>query len=238
MINARQILDQLMQTVQGMTTSDTSSSQQQTGGLGGLLSNPTIAGAGGVLAGLLLGKRNVGGNLATIGGAAALGTIAYKAYRSWLANKEASTGVPAQNFQQQLPGQQSQPAALNFDNLSSAQQEDHSRAMLTAIIAAAKADGIFDERERQIIHEQTGKVGDAETAAWVQQELYKPLDVNRVAALATSPEMAAEIYLASLFVIDEQNELEKKYLNSLAEKMGLEPQLRKEIERQFVHSSL
>ena len=239
MFNSKQMLDQLVQTVQGMATGNTASSQQQTG-IGGLLSNPTVTGAlsgagGGLLAGLLLGNknvRNIGGNVAAVGGAAALGAIAFKAYRNWQANKNTSTGVSAQNFQQQ-PQQ-----VLDFDNLPAAKQEDHSRAMLTAIIAAAKADGNFDERERQIIHEQTAKIGDPETTAWVQQEINKPLDVNRVAALVSSPELAAEIYLASLFVINEQNELEKAYLNSLAEKLGLEPQLRREIEQQLAHASL
>jgi len=73
---------------------------------------------------------------------------------------------------------------------------------------------------------------------WVQQEINKPLDVSKIAALATSPELASEIYLASLIVIDEQNEREKAYLNSLAEKLGLEPQLRREIEQQMVNASL
>jgi len=121
---------------------------------------------------------------------------------------------------------------LEFGNLSAAIQEDHSRVMLTAFIAAAKADGQIDEREQQMI-QSLDKEGDAETKAWIQQELSKPLDAAQVAALATSPELAAEIYLASLIVIDDQNEQEKKYLDSLAEKMKLAPQLRKEIEQQL-----
>jgi uncharacterized membrane protein YebE (DUF533 family) len=241
MFNARQMLDQLAQAAQGMVSpaaASTFSSQQTAGitGLGGILNNPVITGAGGgLLVGLLLSNKNVrkiGGKVAVVGGAAALGAIALTAYRNWQANQNPSSGVPLQNVQ---PPQQ---VTLEFDSFPAAKQEEHSRAMLTAIIAAAKADGHFDERERQIIHEQTAKIGDAETTAWVQQEIYKPLDVNRVASLATSPELAAKIYLASLIVIDEQNESEKKYLNSLAEKLKLEPQLRMEIERQLAHASL
>jgi uncharacterized membrane protein YebE (DUF533 family) len=227
MFNARQILDRLVGTVQG------ASSQSNTG-LGGILNNPMVAGAGGgLLAGLLLGNKKVrkmGGTVAKVGGAAVLGTIAYKAYSNWQTNKNRqASAVPAQYVQQPQ-------AVLDFDNLPPAKQEEQSRAMLAAMVAAAKADGHFDERERQIIHEQLRKIGDAETTAWVQQEIYKPLDVNSVASLATSPELAAEIYLASLIVIDEQNEREKIYLNSLAEKLKLEPQLRLEIERQIDNS--
>ncbi len=214
MFNAKQMLDQLMQTAQGMAANTAAPLKKS--GISDILSNPMVAGGGGLLAGLLLGNKKVrkmGGKVAVVGGAAALGAIAFKAYRNWQANKNTSTGIPAQD------DQQPQQSVLDFDNLPAAVQEKNSRAMLTAIIAAAKADGHFDEHERQMIHEQTQKIGDAETTAWVQQEIYKPLDVNQIAALATSPELAAEIYLASLVVIDEQNECEKMYLNSLAEKM-------------------
>jgi uncharacterized membrane protein YebE (DUF533 family) len=75
-----------------------------------------------------------------------------------------------------------------------------------------------------------------EAARWAQQEIYKPLDVAEIARLATSPEMAAEIYLASLVVIDQQNERERAYLDALAREMRLEPQLTREIERQLAAS--
>jgi uncharacterized membrane protein YebE (DUF533 family) len=230
MFNAKLMLDQFVQTAQGMGVNAASLQQKA-----GILSNPLVAGGGGLLAGLLLGNkkvRKIGGKVAVVGGAAVLGAIAFNAYRNWQANKNQPSGFPAQNIQQP------QQVVLDFDDLPPSVQEDNSRAMLTAIIAAAKADGHFDQRERQIIHEQTAKIGDPETTAWVQQEIRKPLDVDEIAALATSPELAAEIYLASLIVIDEQNEREKTYLNSLAEKLGLEPQLRMEIERQIVNASL
>ena len=232
MFNAKQFLDQL---VQGMEVK--ASSSQTSAGLGGVLSNPTIAGAlsgvgGGLLAGLLFNNKNVskiGGNVATVGGTAALAVIATKAYQNWQAKKNAAT----QNTQQQP-----QQSVLDFDSLPKENQEEQSRAILTAVIAAAKADGYFDERERQIIREHAEKIGDADTMAWVQQQINKPLDVNEIAALATSPELAAEIYLASLIVIDVKNESEKLYLNSLAEKLKLEPQLRLEIEQQLTQSNL
>ena len=237
MFNATQILNQLVQAAQGMVapaTAGAASSQQNAGTtvLGGLLNNPAVTGAlsgvgGGILAGLLFGNKgsNIGGKLVTIGGAAALGTLAFKAFRNWQANSSAAS----QNVNQ--PSQE-QPA-LEYNNLSAEKQEDHSRVMLTAFIAAAKADGQFDEREQQMVQKLTDQAGDPETAAWVQQEISKQLDADQVAALATSPELAAEIYLASLIVIDDQNEQEKKYLDSLAEKMNLEPQLRQEIEQQL-----
>jgi uncharacterized membrane protein YebE (DUF533 family) len=216
----KQMLDQLI----GGAQSATSTISQK-----GFLNNPMLAGAGGgLLAGLLLSNKKI----RRTGGTAALGAIAFNAYRNWQAKKNQSAGITPQPQQQP-----SQKMALDFGALPPSKQEDHSHVMLAAMVAAAKADGHFDERERQLIHEQTEKIGDANAVAWVQQEIYKPLDVNEIAALASSPEMAAEIYLASLIVVDEQNASEKTYLNSLAEKLRLDPQLRKEIEQQLANEA-
>ena len=220
----KQMLDQL---VEGAQSAKSSISQQDLlKNSKDLLKNPMIAGAGGgILAGLLFSSNK----LLKVGGTAALGTIAFNAYRNWQTNKNQTAGV---NFQEQTQ----QKATLDFGALPPAQQEDHSRVMLAAMIAAAKADGQFDERERQLIQEQVEKTGGADLLAWVQQEVNKPLDVNEIAALAASPEMAAEVFLVSLIVIDEQNECEKVYLNSLAEKLNLDPQLRNEIEQQLANT--
>ncbi|MDR0795631.1 MAG: tellurite resistance TerB family protein [Tannerella sp.] len=235
-----QLFNQLMQSAQGMVSSTSANlgASQQNTGLSGMLKNPAVTGAlsgvgGGLLAGLLLSNKGMR-KLATLGGIAALGVIATKAYRNYQANKNQSNSAQMhQDIQQLSQSRQSNQAVLDFDHAPKANQEELSRALLTSIIAAAKADGHFDDRERQIIREQTEKIDNAEMKAWVQQEIHKQLDINKVASMATSPEMASEIYLVSLLVIDEQNEREKTYLNSLAEKLGLEPQLRKEIEQQL-----
>jgi uncharacterized membrane protein YebE (DUF533 family) len=245
MFNAKQMLDQFMQAAQGggAATANTNTAAQSGGGLGALLGNPAITGAlsgvgGGLLAGLLLGNkkvRKVGGTVAAVGAAAGLGAIALAAYKNWQKNKTATSPCgTAQGAWQQT---QSQGTVLDFDRLSPDQQQENSRIMLTVIVAAAKADGHFDERERKMIHDHIAQIGNAEAAQWAQQEIYKPLDVAEIARLATSPPMAAEIYLASLVIIDEQNERERAYLDALAGAMRLDPQLRREIEFQLAASN-
>jgi uncharacterized membrane protein YebE (DUF533 family) len=199
--------------------------------LGGLLSGGQAGAGGGLLGGLLgnQGVRKLGGMALASGGAATLGGMAIAAFRKWQASQ--SAGAPAHNF-----AQQPQQFALNFNTLPPAQQEDNSRAMLSAIIAASKSDGHISEREQKIITGMLEQLG-PEAVAWVQEEIRKPLDVNKIAAMATSPEMAAKIYLASLFTIDKDNELEMKYINLLAAKLKLDPQLRKELEQQWAHAS-
>ena len=215
MLNVKQLLDQVMSANQ-TGSADTVSSM-----VVDFLKNPAklsaLAGGGGLLT-ALISKSKIVSRIGVFGGVAALGDAAFKAYSNWQAKNSGAASSP-------------QTAALDFGTLPTATQEEHSRAILVAMVAAAKADGTFDEHERHLILKETQKAGNAETTAWVQQEINKPLSADAVARLARTPEMAAEIYLASLLVIDEQNAAEKNYLDLLATKMNLSPQLRDEIEK-------
>ncbi len=67
---------------------------------------------------------------------------------------------------------------------------------------------------------------------WFDQELAKALDPADVARAASTPEMAAEMYLASLLVINEQNYMEGAYLQELARQLKLPVELKAELEFQ------
>ena len=197
----------------------------QDGGNSSLSSFLTGAG-GGALAGsalsLLLGNkggREIVGNVLTYGGMAAVGAIAYKAYNNWQANQ--APGTP-----------QAEPQTL--DRLPQAQAEQHQRAILLAMVTAAKADGHVDAREQGLMTEALTKLGggNAEFEQWLATELNKPLDPSAVARTATSPEMAAEIYIASVLVVNEEHFLERAYLEELARQLRLEPGLKTELEQQ------
>ncbi|MCF5467788.1 tellurite resistance TerB family protein [Pseudomonas syringae] len=189
------------------------------GGLGSLLSG---AGGGALAAGamgLLKGKssRGMGGKVLTYGGLAALGVLAYKAYNNW----QASQGVASQREPQTI------------DRLPEAEAEQHSQAILRALVAAAKADGHVDERERELIEGEFSKLSsDQELQHWLQAELNKPLDPAEVARTATTPEMAAEMYIASVMLVDQEHFMERAYLDELARQLKLEPGLKAELEAQ------
>ena len=91
--------------------------------------------------------------------------------------------------------------------------------MLKAMIQAAKSDGQIDERERERLLGQMGDLDDAEKQ-FIQQQMAAPSDA---AALAREVPKGLEqqIYLASLMSIDFDNEREARYLNDLAEAMGI-----------------
>lgn len=193
------------------------------GGLGGLLSG---AGGGAMVAsvlGMLLGRKGGSGQALTYGGLAALGSLAYKAYTNWQAN--------------QATAPQAEPQTL--DRLTAPQQvEEHTLAILKAMIAAAKADGQLDDRENQLISGELSKQGgDPAIEQWLQQELKSPLDAASVAACAVTPEMAAEMYLASVLVADEANDQEREYLDALAGHLKLDPDLQVALEAQIRQSA-
>ncbi|MBC2690008.1 MULTISPECIES: tellurite resistance TerB family protein [Pseudomonas] len=218
----RGLLDQLLKSGQDLLQKKAGGTQNKaaSGGLGSLLSG---AGGGALAAGamgLLLGNkkaRKVGGKVAVYGGLAALGVIAYKAYGNWQA--------------QQGTAPQTEPQTL--DRLPPAQVEQHSQAILKALVAAAKADGHVDARERELIEGEFRKLdNDQELQQWLHAELNKPLDPADVARAASTPEMAAEMYIASVMLVDEENFMEKSYLDELARQLKLEPGLKAELERQ------
>ncbi|KPY01408.1 putative membrane protein [Pseudomonas savastanoi pv. nerii] len=114
-----------------------------------------------------------------------------------------------------------------------AEAEQHSQAILRALVAAAKADGHVDERERELIEGEFSKLNsDQALQQWLQAELNKPLDPAEVARAATTPEMAAEMYIASVMLVDEEHFMERAYLDELARQLKLEPGLKSELEAQ------
>jgi uncharacterized membrane protein YebE (DUF533 family) len=234
-MNTRGLLDQLLKSGQDLLQNKAGGAPNKSaaGGLGGLLGGSSGAsGLGGLLSGagggalaagamgLLLGNkkvRKVGGKVAIYGGLAALGVLAYKAYGNYNAQKGSAP--------------QTEPQTL--DRLPPAQVEQHSQAILKALVAAAKADGHIDERERELIEGEFSKLdNDQELQHWLHAELNKPLDPTDVARAASTPEMAAEMYIASVMLVDEENFMEKSYLDELARQLKLEPGLKVELERQ------
>ena len=221
-MNTRGLLDQLLKSGQELLNKQSGPGKPSTGGagLGSLLSGAGGGALGAGALGLLLGNkkaRKYGGKVITYGGLAALGVLAYKAYGNWQARQGA--------------GQAGEPQTL--DRLPPAQAEQHSQAILKALVAAAKADGHIDDRERQLIEGEFTKLdNDQELQHWLHAELNKPLDPTDVARAAGTPEMAAEMYIASVMLVDEENFMEKAYLDELAKQLKLEPGLKVELEKQ------
>ncbi|MBM3111722.1 tellurite resistance TerB family protein [Pseudomonas sp. P66] len=236
-MNTSDLLEQLLRSGQGSQAQQGGggmSSQDPMGGLGGLLGGLLGGGGGagggglgGLLGGLLGGSsasnngggysqgRSGGGtNYAAL---ASLGMMAFQAYQSWQRSQAAAP----------------QQMVRTVDQLSGPEAEDHSHAILRALIAAAKADGRIDKQEEQLIYAEIKRhTSDPQLQQWLDVEVSKPLDAAEVAQSAQDPAMAAEMYLASVMLVDDQQEAERAYLDELAGALQIDPQLQLHLEQQ------
>ena len=227
-MNTKNLLDQLLASGQSLLSGATRGGSPVPGGGLNVGDFGKGALAGGAL-GLLLGHKGVrrmGGGALKYGSAAALGALAYRAYTDWQQQQQGSAAVA------------SPVAPRTLDRLAAPEAEAHSRGILQALVAAAKADGHVDERERGLIQQELARLADdVETRDWLQAEIARPLDPAQVAAVATTPELAAEMYLASLLAADSQSFMERAYLDELARQLKLPPGLKESLEKQAAPSS-
>ncbi len=222
MLNAKRLLEQFM----GGQTGGQEGGQGGNQGGGGFLSGAGGGALAGGLAALLLGSktgREIGGQALKLGGMAAVGALAYKAYNDWQAGKQAA---PAAQAPQQPVPMQPAPSGTPFNPSTEAGQQTLARHLLRAMIAAAKADGHVDAQEQARIFAEMDKLPlGADDKAFVMDELRAKLDVDAVAGAAATPEEAAEIYAASLLAIDVDNAAERGYLAMLAARLKLDDAL-------------
>jgi len=186
----------------------------------------------GSLAGLMLGTktgRKLGKKAVTYGGLALVAGLAYKAYQGHKANQQ---NAPRPSYPQDEPIPLEAPRGTAFDPAEQPGGENQfAVSLLSAMIAAAKADGHIDRDEQDRIFAKIDEAGlDSEAKAFLMDELRSPLDLDKVVASASCPETAAEIYAASRLAVDPDHQAEKAYLQMLAARLGLEQGLVDEIE--------
>ncbi len=221
MFDAKRLLDQFVGGQGG----------QGQGGQGG---GDFLRGAGGGalaggLAAILLGTktgRKLGGEALKLGGMAAVGALAYKAYRDWQTGKQPAPAGAQQQPQQAPVPMLPAPSGTPFNPSTPNEQQALARHLLRAMIAAAKADGHVDAQEQARIFAEMDKLPlAADDKAFVMDELRAKLDIDAVAGAASTPEEAAEIYAASLLAIDVDNAAERGYLSMLAARLKLDDAL-------------
>ncbi|WP_240006478.1 tellurite resistance TerB family protein [Pseudaquidulcibacter saccharophilus] len=157
---------------------------------------------GAVLLSGVMGK--FGRKMATYGGLAALGTLAYQAWQKHKGDGDEGKFLPT----------------------DSAARATIGKATLKAIINAMKADGKIDDSERARLYNKLQKAAlSDEEKAFLLDELEKPIDTEALVAAATTQEIALELYAASLVAINPDGVAEKAYLADLAKKLNLAPEL-------------
>jgi uncharacterized membrane protein YebE (DUF533 family) len=187
--------------------------------------------AGGLASSMLTSKkgRKLGKKALKLGGVAAVGALAYTAYQRYNSKGAAST-LPAAgaDIAPAPPGTAFMPKE-NDD----AANEALGLILVRAMIAVARADGRLDAQESQSIFQKIQSLGlDNESQSLLVEEMGHPVDMDAIVNSASSPEIAAEIYTASLLAVDVDTPAENGYLAMLAARLRLPSDLVVEIERQ------
>ena len=251
MFNARELLGQVMQAGMGDTTANRMrhamgpkglgqadnplaqlfgqlGSGTAQGGLPGMAENlfdnasrsvrrgdPLAVGGLGALAGAVLGGSR-GAMKGALGGGvlALLGGLAMAELRN-------QTGAASG------PDQLAKEAPLGLrepqDPAEEAELARTAQLVLRAMINAATADGQIDGGEMQRIVGRLEEGGaDDEARAFVLDEMQKPEDVDGLIRDVRSPEVAVEVYAASLLAIEVDTPADRDYLGRLAERSNLD----------------
>ncbi|MFN0052484.1 MAG: tellurite resistance TerB family protein [Planctomycetales bacterium] len=174
-------------------------------------------GALGAIAGAILGGGSKSMKGAAGGGALAiLGSLALKALRG--SGSESKDSLKLDSSTRLAAG-----LRLPENPQEEVQLLSVAALMIKAMVNAAKADGRVDEKEIQRIVGNAKKDGFAtEADELLDAELRKPLDTDGIVRAVTSPQVAAQVYAASLMAIDLDTADEKNYLAELARKLRLD----------------
>ncbi|MBQ3377394.1 MAG: DUF533 domain-containing protein [Synergistaceae bacterium] len=209
--------------------SSSSSSPSMSGGLQGLMGTllgggqsvinkagqavgggDNLAAAGlGALIGALSGKSG-SSSMGGIGGGL-MGLLGMMAFKALTGNNNNASQAQQEQLAQSIASRSQQQVASDAE------------IILTAMLDAAKADGQVDAEELGRI---TGKIKSAgigqEGMNYLISKLQSPMETNKIlAAVKGRPELAAQVYSASLMAIDVDTQAEKRYLAGLANAMGL-----------------
>ena len=209
--------------------------------LSGLTSSGVLGGvAGGAAAGALMSNKKArkhAGTLLQVGGLAALGGVAWKAYQSYKSNETrgpASVSTPATV----APGAAGDVSWPELTEQGFAIREDEpsgeSRGVLLvqAMIAAAAADGHLDSAERQRIMARLEQLELApQEKTLVIDALQRPPSQAELCACVDCPELATEVYLSSLLAVDTECAQAALYLDTLAHRLNLPAGLVAQLQR-------
>jgi len=166
--------------------------------------------------------RKFAGTVASYGGAAVLGGLAFKAYKNWQFN----------NYQQKLDIKQ-------YDNVSTFENDQYGRytvapdyelKLIKAIIASAKADGHIDNKEQQKIFQSIAQMNlSSEMKKTVFDLLNHPIPLEDIARGVHDTGQRSELFLAACLVVDTEISSVKLHLDQMANELGLPEDLKQQI---------
>lgn len=178
--------------------------------------NPMVSGGLGALVGALFGGGG-GAAKGALGGTALalLGSLAMKALQSKMGGAAPSTSAQLM-------------AGLREPENDQEAREVQSVAELTvkAMLNAAKADGRVDRDEIERIVGKLSEDGlSDEEQDYIREQISAPMDTDGLTRAVPNPQVAAQVYAASLLAIEVDTDAERRYLQDLAAGLGLDDQV-------------
>ncbi len=102
------------------------------------------------------------------------------------------------------------------------EREALAKLLIAAMVTAAKSDGHIDEEEQKamLAHGENLALSPEEQSL-LFAEMGRPFDMEPIVAGARSPEVAAEVYAASIVAVGTPSPAETAYLKTLASRLQL-----------------
>lgn len=198
--------------------------EQRDAMLAGMSKGALAVGTLALLLGTKGGRKLTSGAL-KIGSLAAVSGLAWKAFQDWQAKQP---GSATENG-----------SGRPISELDAPEAQLRSLLLLRAMITAAKSDGHISAVEQEKINALIEHLGiDSDVLGIMRREIANPVDVAALVASVDTIAEAAEVYLTSLMVIDEDSPVGRKYLNDLASALKLDADLVAELETNASDSSI
>ncbi len=185
--------------------------------------------AGGALTGALASKkgRKTAATLLKVGGIAAVGGLAWKAYQNYQQRPVGAGSRGAPGYAAAQPDWQ-RLERDRFEALGAKRPDSLSDGMIVirAMIAAATADGHMDGEEQSRIFAEAERLElSPSDKALLFDELRNPASLDDLVSQIDRAELAVEVYAASVLAIDETLPAGRAYLDLLAERLELPQEL-------------
>ena len=112
--------------------------------------------------------------------------------------------------------------------------EGRARFLVRVMVAAANADMRIDDEERARILGKVEEAGaDQAARQFVERAMRAPMSIDDIAREVSGPDVAAQVYAAALAAIDVDKAMERRFLQALAERTGLDAEIVGEIHDQL-----
>jgi len=134
----------------------------------------------------------------------------------------ASTPPPPSGAAVAAPPPPPPSAPIGSESVDATEAGQEAVLLIRAMIAAANADGVVDEEERNRILKKLETFDlSAQEHSFIVKELLSPAGLEDIVAQVKSPEMAKMVYTVSLLAIEVDTDAERAYMNTMARRLSL-----------------